>query len=1216
MARYLLLTFTFLLAGVAAIAQTSVQGKITDKETGEPIIFGNIVLYKGGVLITGTETDFDGNYNISNIDPGNYDVEVSFVGYNTQKVAGVVLYASKANKLDVQIGSGVDLKEVVVVDYKVPLIEQDNTTQGGTLTSDQIRQLPTKSINALAATTAGVASADEGSALNIRGSRSNATNYFLDGIRVFGSMIPEQDIEQLQVITGGVEARYGDLTGGIVSITTKGPSSHYSGGFELESSQLFDNYNYNLASVNLSGPILKNKKGESILGFRISGQFLNQRDDDPPATDIFKVKESKLRELEDTPIIQVGTAPLPAAEFLTDKDVDVMDYNPNEGSSRYDITGKLDARLSKAIDISVTGTYFKNNDQFTPGGWQLLNSQNNPTSHNLRYRTNVRLRHRLGVGTAASDSEDGRRARKGALIQNASYTLQFGFEKNKFDVADPRHGDRFFDYGYIGNFDIRWVPTLVPVTSIDSTGIFQTPGQVDFTRTLFSYTPNTDINPVLTKYVLNAEDASSFDEFVVRNGVIPSQFSSAFGQHTNVGTVYNLFQKTETDIFTFGANTSFDLLPGGSEKGRHSIQFGILYEQRKLRGYNINPRGLWTIGRLLANNHLEGQGLDSTNVINTIQAPRLNLLTGQVDTVDVPIFANNVATSEDAQFFRKVREVTGDPIEQFTNIDGLTPDQLSLDMFSAKELNDQAIVDYWGFDYLGNKQDGFSFNDFFSATDANGIRTFPVAALEPNYSAAYIQDKFTFHDIIFRLGVRVDRYDANTKVLKDPFALFDITTAKDFHSSLGTERPGTIGDDFKVYVTNDGSDNVQAYRDGDTWFFANGTQANDGSEVFGGTLVFPKYREEDVSKRNIQAVGFDPNISFDDYKPQVNWMPRLSFSFPISDEANFFAHYDILVQRPPSNTRATALTYFYFEERNGIRNNPNLKPERTVDYEVGFQQKLSNSSALKVSAYLKELRDMIQSRFFAFVPAPINTYETFDNLDFGTVKGFTLQYDMRRTGNVSLNIAYTLQFADGTGSDANTSRGITSRGIQRTLFPLSFDERNRFNVILDYRYGSGKRYNGPTWFGKDILANTGANLHVVAVSGRPYTAAIEPAAFGGTGTQGSLNGSRLPWNFTVNLQVDKSITLTKPGNAHPLDLNVYFRVSNLLDRKNTINVYRFTGSPSDDGFLASPRGQDSLAGAVNADHLAGQLASYQYRLTNPDNFSLPRRMYIGAIFAF
>ena len=44
--------------------------------------------------------------------------------------------------------------------------------------------------------------------------------------------------------------------------------------------------------------------------------------------------------------------------------------------------------------------------------------------------------------------------------------------------------------------------------------------------------------------------------------------------------------------------------------------------------------------------------------------------------------------------------------------------------------------------------------------------------------------------------------------------------------------------------------------------------------------------------------------------------------------------------------------------------NPNLRPEKTIDYELGFQQVLSKTSSLKISAFYKEMRDMIQVRNF------------------------------------------------------------------------------------------------------------------------------------------------------------------------------------------------------------------------------------------------------------
>jgi outer membrane receptor protein involved in Fe transport len=1208
MARNLLLILSiFLLGSTAIVAQTSLYGKIIEKETGDAVIGANIVLKKNGVFVTGSDTDFDGNYSIPNIDPGTYDVEVSYVGYPTQRITGVIVAAGKGTKLDVDLeNEGIELSTVVVTGYKVPLIDKDNTSTGGFVTAEQIQRLPSKNINAIVANVAGTSSADEGDAITIKGSRSNATVYFLDGIRVSGNLPPQTEVEQLQVITGGVEAQYGDVTGGVISVTTKGPSQKFTGGFEVESSGLqlggnyvgLDRFGYNLLQANLSGPLIINKNKESVLGFRIAAQYLDRLDDDPPAIPVYRVKEDRLAELEANPVQLVGGSYVPSAEFLTNEDVDELPYQPNERNRRLDLTGKLDAKIAKGLDLSVTGTYYQINNQFTPnawdtGMWNVFNSHNNPTENDLRYRVNVRLRHRLGGGDTGGD-------RKGAGIQNASYTLQAGYERQLYSLFDPRHEDRFFDYGYVGKFDYEWENVFGPPIDPVNWPLPVPIQHLDFRQEFRGYTPG-DVNPVLANYNNALVDVNSASEFLADNGFISQLYSRAWNIHANVGSVYNLYNKRDNETLTFTANTSFEIVPKDSDRGRHNIQIGIWYEQRTQRGYSLNPYGLWRIARQQVNRNI--LGVDTATIIDS---------TLFFDTY-IPIYDKLTTDLEDLLFYKNVRAAIGANSKDFVNVDGLDPDQLSLDMFSSRELTSQNLLDYFGYDYLGNVQDA-TFDEFFTATDASGVRTFPVGAFSPIYTAAWIQDKFTYKDIIFRVGLRVDRYDANTKVLKDPYSLYEIYSANDFHDNFGGNQPASVGDDYKVYVDSDGSSIVKAYRNGDQWYSPNGTEVNDARQIFGGELVFPRYTVDDP---NIQSRDFDPSISFQDYEQQTTFMPRLAFSFPISNDANFFAHYDVLAQRPPSNSFASPLDYFYFQERTGVRDNPALRPERTIDYEVGFQQKLSASSALKIAAYYKEMRDMIQSRIFLYVAAPINTYTTYDNLDFGTVKGFTFQYDLRRTGNISLQAAYTLQFADGTGSDANSSSGLSNRGIQRVLYPLNFDERHRFNLSMDYRYLSGKRYNGPQLFGLDLLANTGLNLQAIAVSGRPYTAKLVPGQFSGSGTVGSINGARLPWNFTINARIDKDIYLTAPDAERPLIVNVYFRVANLLNTRNIINVYTATGSPSDDGYLASPRGQDAL----DATMLSGRsteafLASYQWRMLNPNFYSLPRRMYIGAIFNF
>jgi outer membrane receptor protein involved in Fe transport len=484
-----------------------------------------------------------------------------------------------------------------------------------------------------------------------------------------------------------------------------------------------------------------------------------------------------------------------------------------------------------------------------------------------------------------------------------------------------------------------------------------------------------------------------------------------------------------------------------------------------------------------------------------------------------------------------------------------------------------------------------------------------------------VKDKFTFNKMIFSLGLRVERFDLNSKVLKDPYSLYDIMSADEYFATVPAsgKRPEGVGDDFKVYTEGPSDLAPKAFRQGDVWYDANGIQVNDPTVIFGtGGLANALIRDTIIGDE-IYDTRYDPNTSFEDYTPQVNWLPRLAFSFPISEEANFFAHYDVLVQRPPDGWQVTALDYAYFYSPGRFGNDPypnaSLRPERVVDYEVGFQQLLSQNSAIKFSAYYRELRDMIQERTYLFVPV-ISNYQTYGNIDFGTVKGFTVQYDLRRVKNIEFRLAYTLQFADGTGSDANSSNGLTQRGNIRTLYPLNFDERHNIQAIIDYRYGSGKFYNGPRVFGADILSNFGINIQTSAVSGRPYTSTIRADRFGGLGKTSAINGSRKPWRLNVDLRVEKTFVLTAPGKKQ-MNMTVYFRVQNLLDARNVINVYSYTGSPTDDGFLASPQGQNTLALlAQERRNIPAYTDAYSWRLLDPNNYTQPRRLFLGATFDF
>ena len=158
-------------------------------------------------------------------------------------------------------------------------------------------------------------------------------------------------------------------------------------------------------------------------------------------------------------------------------------------------------------------------------------------------------------------------------------------------------------------------------------------------------------------------------------------------------------------------------------------------------------------------------------------------------------------------------------------------------------------------------------------------------------------------------------------------------------------------------------------------------------------------------------------------------MPRIAFSFPISKEANFYANYDVLAMRPPDGALATPLTYYNFNElataTNSYIGNPNLRPQRTINYEVGFQQKLTDYSKFKLSLLYREERDLIQIR--EYIAAYPITYSSYGNDDFSH-KSFKLEYDMREHKNLRILANYTLAFSEGTGSSPTSSAGVAAEG--------------------------------------------------------------------------------------------------------------------------------------------------------------------------------------------
>ncbi len=1246
MIRNLLLTTGIVLfASLMAFAQPgTLKGQILDKDSKEPVPFANIVLELGGTLIGGTTSDFDGNYVIKPIPPGSYELKATYVGFQPVTIQGVVIKAGTIEFLNVSMSSSaIDLNVVEIIAYEVPLIEKDKTSTGATVTKEEIAKMPNRNANSIATTVGGVFSQD-GERGSVRGARSEETVTYIDGVKVIGSSsLPASALEQVSVLLGGTPAMYGDVTGGVISITTKGPSREFGGGVEAQTSQFLDGYGSNSAEFNLTGPLFKGKEESStaLLGFFLAGNVAYNKSGYNSPIGITKATDDWQTYLYNTPVRPsgVGFGIYQNAEFTKANNLENVKAAPNSDNFSSNLSLKLDVRTSENTNLTFGGTfnYFKGNN-FDYGN-SVFNWDNNSATTDYTWRAYGRFTQKFPAKKEST-----------SLAKNFFYSIQVDYSKRFSKTESSKFKDDLFKYGYLGKYETTKIASYENgFDTITNTPNVKFINNWDF-DTLVTFTPYSE-NMALANHTLQYYDFfpnsffhSNLDQIQLGNGLLNGQNpDNIYGLWTAPGVVSNGY--SEFDQSQLGVNVAASM-----DIGTHEIKFGFQYEQQKSSAFSYAPTGLWTLMRGLTNFHIGEIDTDNPYLVYTDGIYHASE-TPSGQFVDTILYYRKYDGASQRTFDINLRKKLGLDVDgvDFIDIDSydveaqtinvydrdgkmktisVGEDLYDISMFSADELHNNAsafregaYMTAYGYDHKGNKLTGRkSFDDFFTKTDDNGDFLRHAGAYEPIYLAGYIQDKFDFNgDLVVNVGLRVDRFDANQLTLKDPYLFYPAKTAGELsdadYNRLNADRPSNIADDYVVYVDKATSPtSISGYRDGDVWYNDLGAVIQDPNDLDKGSGVSPYLQNANTSL---------VKEAFKDYEPQWSYLPRLSFSFPISDEALFFAHYDILTQRPLEFIRFIPSQYLFYASTTTF-NNPDLKPKKTIDYELGFTQKLSNSSSLSIAAYYKEIRNLVQySRFAGAYP---KDYYTYKNIDFGTVKGLTISYDLRRTKNVRVRAAYTLQFADGTGSSSETAAALVNSGLPnlRSVSPLAWDRRHAINVVFDFRYGDGKEYNGPvikrSKSGKDpiqLLANTGISVTMNGGSGTPYTRSENVYALNlGSTTvlKGSYYGSRIPWSFRMDLRLDKDIYFKKKDNSQQQSyLNVYLSVNNVLNSKNITGVYAYSGNPDDDGYLTAPEWQSDIANQLNEESYR---LLYETRVNNPGNYSSPRTIHLGLIFNF
>lgn len=299
--------------------------------------------------------------------------------------------------------------------------------------------------------------------------------------------------------------------------------------------------------------------------------------------------------------------------------------------------------------------------------------------------------------------------------------------------------------------------------------------------------------------------------------------------------------------------------------------------------------------------------------------------------------------------------------------------------------------------------------------------------------------------------------------------------------------------------------------------------------------------------------------------------PRLGVSYPILDRAAIHFAYGHFRQYPPIGTIFANANYTILANLQagttdyGVLGNPDVSPETTVQYEIGYKHAWNEDLGGDVTVFYKNIRDLLGVEFVATYNDA--EYARLTNVDFGEVLGFTFALDHHALGPVSLFADYTWQRALGNASDPRETATRASAGedARPRLIPFNWDQRHTFNLTASLTSARS--------------ATASAVLRVA--SGQPYTPVIES----GFGNGLDANSGRKPAGVLLDLRAEHPL-----GDGLGVSVHLFARIFNVFDTRYFNGaVFASTGSPYYSRFAEADRGQ----------------------LANPTRFQPPRRIELG-----
>ena len=254
-----------------------ISGKINDPN-GMPLPGVNVML-KGTYY--GTATDLNGRYVIDKINPGSYDMEISMIGYKIILKTGVKILSGTDLTQNFALEETVlSFGEDIIVMGKKPLFDVDETSSMARVRKEDIENKVVSSVEDILSQQIGVTTQDN--EIHIRGGRIDESLFVVDGFSVkdpltgySGNLFVNADaIEEMEIVTGGYDAEYGQAMSGVINIKLKEGNQYFEGALKYATDRAIDGkFNSDRIEFNLGGPDPVFQTLPKLLGYDLPGNF-------------------------------------------------------------------------------------------------------------------------------------------------------------------------------------------------------------------------------------------------------------------------------------------------------------------------------------------------------------------------------------------------------------------------------------------------------------------------------------------------------------------------------------------------------------------------------------------------------------------------------------------------------------------------------------------------------------------------------------------------------------------------------------------------------------------------------------------------------------------------------------------------------------------------------------------------------------------------------